>query len=95
MRCDICGSSKGVENHHALGGRHNREISDKYPETQFNLCSECHRGTNGVHGKNGGEFNKLLKRMAQVRFEDARVKEGMTPEEAMEFFIKTFGQNYL
>lgn len=52
------------------------------------LTEEDHRGTNGVHGKNGNKLNRYLKRTAQKTWMSYYKK---TKEE----FIKKYGQNYL
>lgn len=52
------------------------------------LTEEDHRGTNGVHGKNGNKFNVYLKRTAQKAWIEYYKK---TKEE----FIKRYGKNYL
>jgi len=40
-----------------------------YPLLKIPLCPDCHRGTNGVHGKNGHELDFRLKQEAQAIFE--------------------------
>ena len=52
------------------------------------LTEEDHRGTNGVHGKNGDKLNRFLKRTAQKAWMSYYRK---TKEE----FIERYGQNYL
>ena len=52
------------------------------------LTPEAHRGTYGVHGKHGSEFNLELKRLGQLT---AMSYYGWTTEE----FIKRYGRNYL
>ena len=66
--CYVCGRYGYVERHHILGGR-NRKKCDKYPLLKIPLCPDCHRGTNGVHGKNGHELDFRLKQEAQTIFE--------------------------
>ena len=86
-KCQECSVWCNLEEHHTLHGTANRKICDRYKEFKFKLCFECHRGTNGVHGKNGLELNLKLKKKSQKIFES----EYGTREE----FIKLFGRNYL
>jgi len=60
--CEICGSNGGgmVELHHIVG----RRVKES-PENCIMLCYEHHRGTWGVHGKNGSTLNINLKRTVQ------------------------------
>ena len=69
MECYNCGRYGQTEEHHALHGTANRKICDRYPLLKFDLCPECHRGTNGVHGKDGHELNLKFKKTAQILFE--------------------------
>jgi hypothetical protein len=87
MECYNCGRYGQTEEHHALHGTANRKICDGYPLLKFDLCPECHRGTNGVHGKNGHDLNLKFKKTAQILFE--------THYGTREEFIKLFGRNYL
>lgn len=66
--CYECGMSGQTELHHIIYGTGMRAISDREGLTCY-LCVECHRGTNGVHGKNGNALNRELKRIAQQRWE--------------------------
>ena len=45
-----------------------------------------HRGTEGVHGRDGHETDPLLKRVCQRRFEEAHSREE---------FMAIIGRNYL
>ena len=49
------------------------------------LTRESHRGTNGVHGKNGNKLNRQLKRLAEKAWTSYYKK---TKEE----FIERFGK---
>lgn len=82
-KCYVCGK-KDTEVHHIYFGS-NRKISDKYGFT-VRLCPEHHRGTNGVHGKNGHEIDMILKRTQQVLYEANHSRED---------FIKLIGRSYL
>ena len=52
------------------------------------LTRNSHRGTNGVHGKNGDALNRKLKRIAQKAYMDYYKK-------SKEDFIERYGKNYL
>ena len=59
--CEACGNlCNGLEMHHVLSGSGRRKQQAR-PETVRMLCYDCHRGTNGVHGKNGLALNLKLK----------------------------------
>ncbi len=86
-KCFVCSSYQEMEEHHCMGGRTgNRKTSRKYPELQFTLCHDCHRGTNGVHGKNGATLTLKLKRIGQTRF---------VAKHGMDEWMRIFGRNYL
>lgn len=84
--CYICGSRYNLEIHHIFFGNPNRNFSDEDGMWCY-LCSECHRGTYGVHGKKGERNNDYLKRRAQMKWEKAY---GDT-----EAFIERYGRSYL
>lgn len=72
-KCEICSRNYGLELHHIL--------RRKVKETEYNcilLCWYCHRGTNGVHGKNGHVLDIKLKKMVQSRY----FKKGYSEEKA-------------
>ena len=50
------------------------------------LCPECHRGTYGVHGKNGHDIDLDLKKIAQKMYEEKHSREEWMSE---------IGRNYL
>ncbi len=76
----------GSERHEALNGA-NRRKSIEYGLYVF-LTPEQHRGTNGVHGKNGKDFSYYLKKQAQISYMNKFNK-------SKEDFIKEFKKNYL
>ena len=87
QECIVCGSKKQIEFHHVFFGSAKRKLSDKY-KIIAPLCNYHHRGTNGIHGKNGKVLDTKLKQHAQRR--------------AMEYydwdiddFRRIFGKNYL
>lgn len=78
--CKICGNFNDIEEHHIIkrsqaGFLINCELNKVY------LCVECHRGTNGVHGKNGHKLDKLLKFQLQNYLEMHLLKEYISREE--------------
>ena len=85
-RCLVCHTYQNIEIHHCLHGTANRKLADKY-KLIVPLCNLHHRGTNGVHGKNGRILDRKLKEQAQKAFE---YHYG-----TREDFIKTFGRSYL
>lgn len=66
--CFACGRRKPTEYHHILFGHGLRPIADREGLTCY-LCAECHRGTYGVHGREGNTLNRKLKAIAQKRWE--------------------------
>jgi hypothetical protein len=51
------------------------------------LCWEHHKGTNGVHGKNGKALDRTLKGIAETKW---LVKNGKTKEDFIKDIIKLF-----
>lgn len=84
--CFVCQTDRGqvLEEHHIFFGP-SRKLSEKYG-LKVPLCIEHHRGTNGVHGKNGKQLNEKLKKIAQRKFEETHTREE---------FMRIFGKNYL
>lgn len=60
--CIIC-NSLNVEEHHVFFGTANRKLSEKYGLKVY-LCAEHHRGTRGVHGKDGKMVDSYLKQIS-------------------------------
>ena len=83
-RCYICGSPYWTELHHIFFGK-NRKNSDKHGFTCW-LCEAHHRGTYGVHGREGKFIDEKLKRECQAKYELTHSRED---------FIKIIGKNYL
>lgn len=75
------------ERHEVFFGSANRKKSIEDGLVVF-LTPELHRGTYGVHGKNGEEFNLYLKQIGQKAWQDYYKK-------TKEDFIKEYGKNYL
>lgn len=83
--CHECGTRTNVEVHHCIHGTSGRKLATKY-HLLVGLCSECHRGTYGVHGKYGEALDLKLKREAQECFEK---------KYSHEKWMEVFGRNYL
>ena len=82
--CFMC-ESPDVELHHIMFGTGQRKISDEWGCTVY-LCPRHHRGTKGVHGRDGRPLNMYLKRLGQ-RDIDQQYGKGK--------FFELFGKNYL
>lgn len=82
--CLVCGSWN-VEEHHIFFGQAKRKLSEDYGLKVW-LCPTHHRGTNGVHGKNGHKLDSELKQLGQKAFEWEHTREE---------FMKLMGRNYL
>lgn len=85
--CFECMSYSNLEEHHAFFGTANRKLSEK-DGLKVWLCQEHHRGTTGVHGKDGHRLDTYIKSIAQMAY---MRKYNKTKEE----FIKRYGKNYL
>lgn len=82
--CIVCGSWN-VEDHHIYFGVAKRKLSEDYGLKVW-LCPSHHRGTNGVHGRDGHKLDQELKQLGQKAFEWKHTREE---------FIERFGKNYL
>ena len=76
--CEVCGSA-GMELHHIIQGTGKRNRHET-SESIVLLCRECHRGTRGVHGRDGAKLNKALKKQLQEKY----FLQGYTEEEVRE-----------
>ena len=85
FRSFICQQEGYTEEHHIFFGTGNRKISEKYGLKVY-LCYEHHRGTNGVHGKNGRQLDLKLKERVQRTYEQTHTREE---------FMRIIGKNYL
>lgn len=83
--CFICGKKTATERHHVCFGVGLRKISEELGLIVY-LCPEHHRGTYGVHGKDGNEINRYLKKQAQFEFEKTHAREE---------WMQRIGRNYL
>ena len=84
--CYICGKKYGLESHHCLYGN-NRKKADE-DGLKVWLCYDHHRGTFGVHGKNGKEISNYLKKEAEKKWISYYSKDKKE-------FIKRYGKNYI
>lgn len=85
--CFFCGSEQNLERHHAVFGVANRKLAQEDGLWTW-VCPECHRGTNGVHGKNGHGKDLTLKMAAEYAWMKCY---GKTEAE----WIQRYGKNYL
>lgn len=81
------------EEHHCLHGTFSRKLAEEDGLTVF-LCPYCHRGTNGVHGRDGHEKDAELKALAQKVWE-AELAQTDDAEEARNKFIERYGRSYV
>lgn len=91
--CYICGKFGPTDAHHIFGGTANRRLSEEDGMVVY-LCRRCHnQPPDGVH------FNKQtmdwLHRRGQKAWEEMRIGEGMTHEEARKMFVRRYGKNWL
>ena len=82
--CLICGDPN-VEQHHVLFGNPRRKYADEDGLWVW-LCPEHHRGTHGVHGKEGHALDTALKKTAQQVYEQEHTREE---------WIQRYRRNYL
>ena len=94
--CYYCGTTENVELHHCIhGDKKNRALSTQY-HLLIGICSECHRGINGIHGKYGKEKDLKLQAEAQQAWENRRVRKGKsTTETVRQEWIDIFGVDYM
>ena len=88
--CWVCGSTQNLELHHVFFGK-NRNLSDADGLTVW-LCECHHRGTEGVHGKNGHSLDMRLKKAAEYQWIKSR---GIASERGIQQFRQRYGKNYL
>lgn len=85
--CFICGSRRDLERHHCMKGSANRRLAEEDGLWVW-LCPLCHRGTYGVHGREGHGLDLDLKKIAEAKW--LRMT-GKTKAD----WIKRYGKNYL
>lgn len=74
-----------LEKHHIYFGPAKRKVSDRWGCWVW-LTPELHRGTAGVHGRDGRGLDLRLKQECQRAFEEWKSRE---------LFMENFGRNYL
>lgn len=94
--CYFCGATENIELHHCIHGNKTlRQLSTTH-HLLIGICSDCHRGPEGVHSKNPGDKDIRLKREAQQAWESRRVRKGKSkPETVREDWIRIFGVDYI
>lgn len=99
FKCYVCNrwanSYNRLEVHHAIQGTANHKKSDEYGLI-VHLCWECHRGTIGVHGRDGQAVNMRIHRDGQRAWEERmRHIYDWNADYARKKFIEEFGKSYL
>ena len=71
-KCGVCHQYYGdrLELHHIL-----RRRVEATTDNCIMLCGDCHRGTNGIHGKNGHILDIKLKQEVQQHYFDIGMRE--------------------
>lgn len=80
--CAVCGSYN-TELHHAVFRSQNKQLVN-CKLNHIYLCPEHHRGTEGVHGKNGHKLDQRLKLQFQNRLEMLLLNDFLEIEEIQE-----------
>lgn len=79
--CTNCGYEGLVEKHHVFFKSKARALKNCNLNL-VDLCQDCHRGTNGVHGPHGHNLDIKLKRETQNKLitalQDNEIEEGET-----------------
>ena len=94
--CYYCGTDQNVELHHIIHGNKEMKRLSTAAHILIPVCSLCHRGINGIHGKYGKEKDLRLQALAQETWEKRRIKKGKsTPKTARGDWVKMFGKDYI
>ena len=56
--CEICDGVKGLQKHHIVK---RSQLGPDTPENIILLCWDCHHGNEGIHGRDGNEFDRQLR----------------------------------
>lgn len=83
--CYVCQRTTHTEMHHIIHAGCSKKRQERIGLIVY-LCPECHRGTNGVHGKNGHMLDLDLKQIAQHTYEETHSREE---------WMQEIGRNYL
>lgn len=78
--CWVCGSSIGVELHHTIFRSQVKALQNCKLNFTY-LCEKHHRGTKGVHGKDGHALDQKLKLHFQNKLEFMFTKELLSKED--------------
>lgn len=91
--CYRCGKYGQTERHHLIGGTANRKLSEEDGLWVY-LCRECHNlPPDGAHyNRNTMDW---LHKVGQEAYEAEQIKNGLSPKEAREKFMKRYGKNWL
>ena len=81
--CEVCGPSYGIEMHHRVFRSECKPL-ERCKLNHVYLCSNHHRGTYGVHGREGNKLNRKLKLEFQNKLEILFDKRELTEEEINE-----------
>ena len=81
--CEVCGISYGIEMHHRVFRSECKPL-ERCKLNHVYLCSNHHRGTYGVHGREGNKLNRKLKLELQNKLEMLFDKRELTEEEINE-----------
>lgn len=81
--CEVCGTSYGIEMHHRVFRSECKPL-ERCKLNHVYLCSNHHRGTYGVHGREGNKLNRKLKLELQNKLEMLFDKRELTEEEINE-----------
>lgn len=73
--CEVC-YREGRELHHIVKGNGKRKQHES-PESIMMLCIDCHRGSRGIHGRDGHKLDLKLKRRLQEEYS----RQGYTEDE--------------
>jgi hypothetical protein len=87
--CELCGTSRNLEEHHVFHGTANRKLSEKYGLKMW-LCQKHHTGDE-TGNKEAIHFNKGMDLFYKKKYQQKFEREHGTRED----FIKIFGRNYL
>lgn len=81
--CELCGAEGIMEEHHAIFRGQSKALQE-CELNKFLLDYKCHRGENGIHGKNGHEADIKLKKKFQERLFNELDRETYELEEVAE-----------
>ena len=84
--CELCLSPNMTELHHIIGGRGKRKQHESV-ESIINLCWEHHKGTYGIHCREGRALDIQLKKQLQQTY----INQGYTESEVR---VKMGGKLY-